>query len=144
VNFGNLFVGLSGNQSFFGLEGPTSVNLSNVPVVTGQTVLFVVRCDFLPGNDRVSLYLNPTPGLPEPAVPNVLKTDLDVGSVTSLAINNYGGFTIDEVRIGSSFDAVTPQATSVPALSMFGFALAAATLALLAIRAMRRTRPVHE
>jgi hypothetical protein len=134
-----LFVGLSGNQSFFGLEGPGGdINLSSVSAVAGKTVLIVVRFDFLPGNDRVLLYINPTPGQPEPAVPNVLKTDLDVGSVTSLAINNYGGFTTDEIRIGSSFDAVTPpQSVAVPALSTFGLTLAAAALAFLAIRAMR-------
>jgi hypothetical protein len=139
LGFGNLFVGLSGNQSFFGLEGPGGdINLSSVSAVAGKTVLIVVRFDFLPGNDRVLLYINPTPGQPEPAVPNVLKTDLDVGSVTSLAINNYGGFTTDEIRIGSSFDAVTPpQSVAVPALSTFGLTLAAAALAFLAIRAMR-------
>jgi len=109
LNFGNVFVGLSGNQAFYGLEGPTNdVNLSSVPVVVGQTVLFVLRADFLPGNDRLSLYLNPAPGQSEPAVPDVLKTDLDVGTVDSVTINNYGGFTTDEIRIGSSFDAVTP------------------------------------
>jgi hypothetical protein len=110
LNIGNLFVGLSGKQSFYGLEGPANnLNLSNVPVVVGQTELFVLRVDFLPGDDMLSLYLNPTPGLPEPAVPDVLKTDLDVGMVSSVTINNYGGFSTDEIRIGSSFASVTPD-----------------------------------
>ena len=139
LNIGNaLFAGVSGNQSFFGLEGPLGdLNLSNVPVVAGTPVWFVIRFDFLPGNDRVSLYLNPTPGQPEPAVPTVVKTDLDVGTVTSLTINNYGGFTVDEIRIGSSYDVVTPvEAPSVPAVSIFALTILGASLALLAAWAL--------
>ncbi len=136
LNIGNLFVGLSGNQSFYGLEGPANnLNLSSVPVVAGQTVLFVLRLDFLPGNDRLSLYLNPTLGLPEPAVPEVLKTDLDLGPVGSLAINNYGGFSTDEIRIGSSFASVTPGA-AVPEPE-YGAAVVLAAVTLISLR--RRT-----
>jgi hypothetical protein len=129
LNFGGVFVGRSGNQSFYGLEGPANnVNLSNVQVVEGQTVLFVLRVDFLPGNDRLSLYLNPSSGQPEPAVPNVVKTDLDLGTVDSLTINNYGGFTTDEIRIGSSYASVTPQtAASEPEYGV-GVVLAAGVL----------------
>ena len=111
INFGNVFVGRSGNQSFYGLEGPgNDVSLSSVPVVSGQAVLFVLRTDFLAGNDVLSLYLNPTPGGAEPGTANVVKTDLDMGTISSLTINNYGGFTTDEIRIGSSFASVTPSA----------------------------------
>jgi hypothetical protein len=46
-------------------------------------------------------------------VPDAVKTDQDVGTVDSVTINNYGGFTIDEIRIGDSFAAVTP-ASAVP------------------------------
>lgn len=61
LNIGSVFAGLSGNQSFYGLEGPVNdLSLSSVPVVAGQTVLFVLRADFHPGNDSLSLYLNPT------------------------------------------------------------------------------------
>jgi hypothetical protein len=123
INFGGVFVGLSGNQSFYGLEGPVNdISLSSVPAVQDQTVLFVLRLDFLPGNDRLSLYLNPTPGQSEPATPDVVKTDLDVGSVTSFVINNYGGFTTDEIRVGSTFADVTPTATPEPG---FGVAVGA-------------------
>lgn len=134
LNFGNVFVGMSGNQSFYGLEGPANnLNLSTVPVVAGQPVLFVLRVDFLAGNDRLSLYLNPTPGQPEPAAANVLKTDLDVGMVDSLTVNNYGGFTVDEIRIGSSFDAVTPLASSVPEPS-YGMTVGLVVVALFSLR----------
>lgn len=139
LNFGNVFVGLSGNQSFYGLEGPTnSLDLSSVPAVVGQTVLFVLRADFLFGNDKLSLYLNPSPGGPEPGVPDVLKTDLDVGLVNALTINNYGGFTTDEIRIGSSFDVVTPLESAVPEPALgVGVGIVLAMVARMSLR--RRT-----
>jgi hypothetical protein len=131
LNFGNVFIGRSGNQSFYGLEGPTNdISLSTVPVVQDQTVLLVLQADFLPGNDRLSLFVDPTPGQPEPATADVLKTDLDVGSVGNLVINNYGGYTVDEIRIGSSFDAVTPVPEPRGSL-----VLAFAGLLMLAVRA---------
>jgi hypothetical protein len=115
VNLGGVFVGVSGNQSFYGLEGPANdLSLSAVPVVAGQTVLLVLRADFHAGNDALTLYVNPTPGGPEPGVASVVKSDLDVGAVTSLTINNYGGFTTDEIRIGSSFADVAPAAAAAP------------------------------
>lgn len=141
LNFGNVFVGLSGNQAFYGLEGPANdLSLSAVPVVAGQPVLFVLRLDFLPGNDTLSLYLNPSPGQPEPATPNVLKTDLDVGAVDSLTVNNYGGFTVDEIRIGSSFDSVTPLASSVPEPA-YGVAVGLAAVAIITLRTTTRVLP---
>jgi hypothetical protein len=116
LNIGSVFAGLSGNQAFYGLEGPTNnLSLSTLSAIAGQSVLFVLRADFHPGDDTLSLYLNPTPGLPEPAVANLLKTDLDLGTISSLTINNYGGFTTDEIRIGSSFASVTPTAVPEPA-----------------------------
>lgn len=114
LNFGGVFIGLSGNQSFYGLEGPVNdLSLSSVPAIQGQPVLLVLQADFLAGDDRLSLYVNPIAGAPQPAVPDAVKTNVDVGAVDSVTINNYGGFTIDEIRIGDSFGAVTP-ASAVP------------------------------
>ena len=131
LNFGSVFVGLSGNQSFYGLEGAgNNVSLSNVAATTGQTVLFVMRVDFLTGNDTLSLFINPTSGQPEPGLADVLKTDLNIGSVNEVVINNYGGFTVDEIRIGSTFGDVTPLDSTVPEPA-FGFG--AGGLALFAV-----------
>jgi len=122
INFGNLFIGRSGNQADYGLEGPTNdLSLSNVPVVQGQTVLLVLEAQFLPGDDQLSLFVNPVPGQPQPATPSAVKTDLDVGTVSDVVINNYGGYTTDEIRIGSTFASVTPV-TSVPEPA-FGWAV---------------------
>jgi hypothetical protein len=121
VNFGNVFIGVSGNQSDYGLEGPTNdLSLSNVAVVQGQTVLLVLEAQFQAGNDLLSLFVNPTPGQAQPATPSATKSDLDVGTVNSVVINNYGGYTTDEIRIGSTFASVT----SVPEPA-FGWVLVA-------------------
>ena len=115
INFGNVFIGVSGNQAFYGLEGPTNdLSLSSVPVVQGQPVLLVLEAQFEPGNDLLSLFVNPTPGQAQPATPSATKNNLDVGTVTSVVINNYGGFTTDEIRIGSTFASVTPAAVPEP------------------------------
>ena len=130
INIGNLFIGRSGNQSFYGLEGPVNnINLSTSPVVEGQTVLLVLEAQFQPGDDNLSLFVNPTPGQSQPALPDVVKTDLDVGTVTDLILNNYGGYTYDEIRIGSTFASVTP--TPEPAS---GVALGTALLCLTALK----------
>jgi hypothetical protein len=136
LNFGGVFVGLSGNQSFYGLEGPgNDISLSAVPAVQDQPVLLVLQADFMAGDDRLSLYVNPIAGGPKPSVPDAVKTNLDVGAVDSLTINNYGGFALDEIRIGDSFAAVTPT-SSVP--EPRSGVLAGIMLALLVSIAARR------
>lgn len=137
INFGNIFIGRSGDQADYGLEGPASdLSLSNVPVVQDQTVLLVLEAQFLPGDDQLSLFVNPTPGEPQPATPSAVKTDLDVGTVSSVVINNYGGYTTDEIRIGSTFASATPS-TAVPEPA-FGWAAGAALVCLAGLR--RRSR----
>lgn len=136
LNVGNLFAGLSGNQATYGLEGPTNdLSLSNLGAIPGQTVFFVLRLDFLPGNDTVSLFLNPAPGQPPPGTASAVKTDLDVGAVTSIVINNYGGYTLDEIRIGTTYADVTPLSTesSVPE-PRFGLGVGLFTLLGLLVR----------
>ena len=108
INFGNVFVGRSGNQADYGLEGPVNdLSLSNAEVVQGQTVLLVLEAQFQAGDDLLSLFVNPTPGQPQPGTPSATKNDLDVGTVTAVVINNYGGYTTDEIRIGTTFASVT-------------------------------------
>jgi hypothetical protein len=108
INLGNVFVGRSGNQAYYGLEGPANdLSLSNAAVVPGQTVLLVMEAQFQAGDDVLSLFVNPTPGQPQPGTPSATKNDLDVGTVTAVLINNYGGYTTDEIRIGPTFASVT-------------------------------------
>jgi hypothetical protein len=109
INLEGLFVGKSGTTNTYGIEGPVNdISSSTISAVAGTTVLLVLRADFLPGNDRFSLFVDPTPGAPEPATPNAIKTDLDVGSAKFIFLNNAGSWTTDEIRIGPTFASVTP------------------------------------
>ncbi len=83
---------------------------SGVPVILGDTALMAVRLDFLDGPDRVSLYLNPTPGLPEPTNGTVYNS-VDLGLFTQIAITNgYNAeWTTDEIRIATSWNEAVPQ-----------------------------------
>jgi hypothetical protein len=118
VNFGGVFVGKSGKAGVttYGIEGPVNdIDSSSVVATAGTTVFLVLEAQFLPGDDIYSLYVDPTPGAPQPATPDAVKTDVDSGtSINSLVINNGGLWATDEIRIGPTFASVTPVATTVP------------------------------
>lgn len=107
----SLFIGKPGGGSIdqYVLEsrgGARQVS-SGAHVVVGETVFLVLRADFLAGPDRFTLYVNPTPGKPEPTEGTV-KSDLDVFAVNKLVIYSTGAFSIDEIRLGATFADVTP------------------------------------
>jgi hypothetical protein len=78
--------------------------------VLGTTTFLVVRFDFLAGNDTLRLFVNPTPGLAEPGAASATKTDLDLGSFVGISISTgaLATWSVDEIRIGNTFAAVTP------------------------------------
>jgi hypothetical protein len=119
--FGLTLNGSLGNELFVGKPGAQATGeyviehrggfgqvSSGVPTVVGQTAFLVVRADFLAGNDLFSLYVNPAPGAPEPAN-GVVKSDLNLGTVSRIGIYSTGAFSIDEIRIGSTYADVTPR-----------------------------------
>ena len=110
-NANHLFLGKpgGGDVNHWGMEvqGGGGQVSTGVGAVVGQTVLLVVRADFLPGADKFTLYLDPTPGGPEPLTGTV-KNDADAGTITGLEIFSGGAFSIDEIRIGNTFADVTP------------------------------------
>ncbi len=115
LNLEGLFIGKSGPVDLYSLEGPTdAISSSAVAPVAGTTVLLVLHAEFLPGNDRFSLYVNPTPGGLQPAVANAVKTDYDMPLADFIYLNNAGAWTTDEIRIGSTFASVTPAAVPEP------------------------------
>ncbi len=133
VNLGGLFIGKSGGVSdtTYGLEGPLGdVVKSDTDVVTGTTVWLVVRAQFKAGHDLFELFVNPpTSGLPP--VPSATKSNHDAGTADYFLVNNAGGFTTDEIRIGTSYADVAP----VPEP-----AACAAGLGLTALWAVHRAR----
>jgi fructan beta-fructosidase len=78
------------------------------------TNLYVMKIDFLPGNDRVTVYRNPT-GLVAPANATLSVTNADVsfdGISMGAFIGNQSVYT-DEIRIGTTFtDVIVGKATS--------------------------------
>jgi hypothetical protein len=108
-----LVIGKVGSTDLYSMEtsGGSGRVASTNRVVSGSTELLVVRCDFAAGNDTFKLYVNPTPGQPEPAF-GVVKNDLNVGSLASISIVGDMAFTIDEIRIGETFASVVPGTTS--------------------------------
>lgn len=107
----DMFIGKPGNGSFdeYVLEdrGTFRQVPSAVKAAVGQTVLLVVRADFFAGPDRFTLFVNPTPGEPEPA--GAVKYDLDAGPIDGIVIYSTGAFSIDEIRLGTTFADVTPR-----------------------------------
>lgn len=86
---------------------------SGVSVAAGQTAFLVIKAEFRAGADVFTLYVNPTPGGPEP-ISGATKSDSDVGTVAGLTIYSSGAFSIDELRVGETFADVTPIANRPP------------------------------
>ena len=123
------FIGKSGNgpTTFYDLEdrGGTDQYNTGVMAQTGQTVLLVLRIDFIAGIDRLTLYANPTPGATEPFL-GAVKQDRDLGTVTGLTLYSTGAFSVDEIRVGTTFADVVPtvavpEPTSLALLCLGGF-----------------------
>lgn len=95
---------------YWSLKVAGSVYQSPVAVVTGQTALLVVRIDF--GTPNIAtLYVNPPLGGNPPSTASASATAASSISFQSLAY--YGGdganqSGIDEIRIGPTFNSVTP------------------------------------
>jgi MYXO-CTERM domain-containing protein len=96
----------------------------------------VVKAEYaVVGNDRFILYVNPTPGAPEPAT-GLVKNDANFGLVQGLTLYSTGAMRIDELRVGQTFADVTP----VPEPAALGL-LAVALVAITRLPRRRDVRP---
>jgi len=97
----DVFVGKTGANLNYGLEYATnditgSSNVfvhtySSVAAASNQTVLLVVKLEFnFGGPENFRLYVNPTPGNPEPVTPDAVITN-DIGTQNGLAMNMGNG-----------------------------------------------------
>ena len=132
----NLFIGQIFNNTHWGLDQSTGVQASNV-VVDGTTHLLVAQIDYgagAGGQDRVRLYIDPTPGLSAPDVAPAI----DVSTTRSASFNQVriqagsgaSPVDFDEVRMGTSYAGVTPAVPEPATLGLF----AVAALGMLARR----------
>ncbi|MFT3784802.1 MAG: glycoside hydrolase family 32 protein [Tepidisphaeraceae bacterium] len=80
-----------------------------------STNLYVMKVEFLPGNDRVSVYRNPT-GIAEPMTPTLSVRNADVsfdGVSIGAFIDTQSVFT-DEIRMGTTFiDVIVGKASGI-------------------------------
>ena len=125
---GGLFIGKSGTPvTTYGLEtGGANIAPASVVAKAGETVFLVLRAQFLAGNDVFDLFVNPLLGGAQPLLADAEMSNFNLALTDSLYINNSGGWTIDEIRVGSSFANVAPlQASPVsepatPTLMLLG------------------------
>ena len=88
--------------------------------VSGKTVLMVLRADFAKSNTHFRLYIDPGGDGVEPATPSIAKPDLNIGTISSIEIGGPGAFSVDELRVGSTYESVTtapipPKTATAPA-----------------------------
>jgi hypothetical protein len=114
VKFGNypsaMYVGSPPGMYSYGLMMSEGLgDISNAPLIEGQTTLVVCKISKNVGNGiTYRLYLNPTVGQPEPSFPLAMY-GLGLNALpTSVMIDNGGGFTTDELRIGTTWASVIP------------------------------------
>lgn len=105
-------VGFPGGMYALGLMVSEGLgDISNVDLIAGETYFVVCRISKnTPGSGLTyRLYYAPTVGAAEPTFPLAQFTVPSPSTLpTSLRIANQGGFTTDEIRVGTTWDSVLP------------------------------------
>jgi hypothetical protein len=78
-----------------------------VEPIVGKTAFLVVKMEILDGPDRFTLFVNPVPGKPEPQN-GVVKEDLDLEIADQVILYSRAAWSVDEIRIGTTWADVTP------------------------------------
>ena len=107
----SVFIGKSGTTSTLGLESTPGIESTSTTLATGSTYFLLAQVEFgaAGGKDRISLYVNPAVDGTIPASPDAVRTDLALGAAQYVYLNNSGGWTTDEIRVGTSWAAVIPE-----------------------------------
>jgi hypothetical protein len=129
----NLFTGKRTNQTIYGVErsgaGATQAGDSAVSADTA-THFLVYRIDFgagtTAGNEKVTMYVDPTPGAAPNVAPAVTLTDVPSFTFDRVRIQSGNGssFNVDEVALGTTF-ADVPEPASACLLGLSGAGLLA-------------------
>lgn len=113
---GGFNIGFSGraNQTTVG-STPTSLQYTSTVYPLGTPVFVVISHEKVvgSGNDICKLWINPTPGMAEPAYTFLVTTATDLADVSNLFIKQNGSTStptmeMDEIRLGTTFSSVTP------------------------------------
>jgi hypothetical protein len=104
-----LSIGKSGTPPRYNIaqRGGGGRVFTDVQPEVGQTAFLVVKMEFKDGVDRFTLFVNPTPGKPEPASTTV-KEDLDLDGAEMIFLYSRGAWSVDEIRLGTTWADVTP------------------------------------
>lgn len=108
-----LSIGKSGSvrQYHISQRGGVGRVFSGVEPVVGKTVFLVVKLEFKDGPERFTLYVNSTPGKPEPAT-GAVKDDFDLEFAEGFTLYSRGAWSVDELRLGHTWEDVTPAVRS--------------------------------
>ena len=129
-----LYIGktfLSTNYGFVRIGGSGAGGADNISsaLVSTASTFFVARIDFLPGDDTVSLFTNPTAGLaaPDGTATTASVTNFNFDRIRIATGFNTAAFKFDEIRIGTTYADVSPvpEPTSMLLLGISGAALLA-------------------
>jgi hypothetical protein len=104
-----LAIGRSSSSTLFYLaqRGGLGRFFADQEAIVGQTAFMVVKMEFMEGPDRFTLFMNPSPGEPEPAH-GLVKQDMDLSEATHLFLYSRSAWSVDEIRLGKTWAEVTP------------------------------------
>lgn len=106
-----LRIGDLGANGFWGISHasyPTVSAFSTVPIVTGNTVLLVVRVKFVAGtnNDEIDFFVNPPLGPTPPATPSATLRNMDAATFDRLEAKGNRASVIDEISIATDWSTL--------------------------------------
>jgi hypothetical protein len=83
---------------------------AGIEAVPGKTVFLAVKMELKEGMDKFTLHIDPKPGEPEPKT-GTTKDDFDLPDPKRLFLYSTGSWSVDEIRIGTTWADVTPAAS---------------------------------
>ena len=108
--------------------------------LAGEVALLVLKMAFSASDSTFSLYVDPLPGGIEPASADAVKLNPTLGSVSYIGLYSTGAFSLDEIRIGTTYADVVPGVGQVPEPSTLAL-LAMAGAVLIGSRRLAGDRP---
>jgi hypothetical protein len=123
----NLFTGKRSNQTTLGVERSgqqTGGAGDSAASADTATHLLVYRIDFgagtTAGNEKVTMYLDPSPGVAPDVAPSVTLDDVNNFTFDRVRIQSGNGsnFNVDEVSLGTTYADVVPEPATIGLLGL--------------------------